>query len=151
VTAADLLAEAEARGLRFRIAGPGDLRVGPPDKLDPTLTERLRARKAELLALLARPALPPQWPEWPARSVAAGDWGLHLATRRGPVTVAGALCRFTEPPAGRLYQGTRDFEMALGRRLERDAPTLGDLVRALGADLATVEVVGLGLDDGEVN
>ncbi|HVS15499.1 MAG TPA: hypothetical protein VMV46_16365 [Thermoanaerobaculia bacterium] len=58
-TAAELIAEARARGLHLRVAGPGDLRVGPLDRLDPDLTARLKAAKAELIELLSARAREP--------------------------------------------------------------------------------------------
>ncbi len=48
----DLLQELEARGIRIRVAGPGDIRVSPPEAVDPELLERLKAAKPELLVAL---------------------------------------------------------------------------------------------------
>lgn len=47
-----LLVELEQRGIRIRVAGPGDLRVSPPEEIDQDLLGRLRAAKPELLAAL---------------------------------------------------------------------------------------------------
>jgi hypothetical protein len=47
-----LLAELEERGIRIRVAGPGNLRLSPPDAIDPELLARLRAAKAQLLVAL---------------------------------------------------------------------------------------------------
>jgi hypothetical protein len=49
---ADLLAECEARGIRLTPAGDGLKIDAPQDTLRPELLARLKARKAELLAML---------------------------------------------------------------------------------------------------
>jgi len=53
---ADLLAECEAHGIRLTLAGDGGLTIdGPQDALTPDLLGRLKANKADVLAIL-RPA-----------------------------------------------------------------------------------------------
>jgi hypothetical protein len=52
----DLLAECKAQGIRLALAGDGGLAIdAPQDALTPDLLDRLKANKAELLAML-RPA-----------------------------------------------------------------------------------------------
>jgi hypothetical protein len=49
----DLLAECEAHGIRLTLAGDGGLAIdAPQDALTPDLLGRLKAHKAELLAML---------------------------------------------------------------------------------------------------
>ena len=55
-TLADLLAECDAHGIRLLPADDGGLTIdAPQDALTPDLLDRLKAHKAELLAML-RPA-----------------------------------------------------------------------------------------------
>ena len=48
----DLLRELKSKGIRIRVAGPGDLRLSPREAVDPELHERLRAAKPQLLVAL---------------------------------------------------------------------------------------------------
>lgn len=52
---ADLLADCEAHGIRLLLADDGGLTIdAPQDALTPDLLDRLKAHKAELLAMLLR-------------------------------------------------------------------------------------------------
>lgn len=71
----DLLAECEAHGIRFTLAGDGGLAIdAPQDALTPNLLDRLIANKADVLALLrpateATPAPPFALSDTPAKAV----------------------------------------------------------------------------------
>jgi len=73
----DLLAECEARGIRLTPAGDGGLSIDAPrDALTPDLLGRLKAHKADLLAMLRPapepiPALPVAAQEAPAKPTKA--------------------------------------------------------------------------------
>ena len=59
---AELMADCDARGIRLHPAGEGDLTIdAPQETLKPDMVARLKAHKAELLALLRpAPAAEPQ-------------------------------------------------------------------------------------------
>jgi hypothetical protein len=64
----DLLAECEAHGIRLTLADDGGLSIdAPQDALTPELLGRLKAHKAELLALIL--------PGWPADVPIPAWWG----------------------------------------------------------------------------
>ena len=74
---AELLAECEAHGIRLLLAGDGGLTIdAPQDALTPDLLGRLKANKADVLAMLrpatdAAPALPVAISDTPAKPTKA--------------------------------------------------------------------------------
>jgi len=80
-TLADLLADCDAHGIRLALADGGGLEIdAPQDVLTPDLLARLKAHKAELLAMLRPDATaPPEAPE--STADAPHGLGIDLAGR----------------------------------------------------------------------
>ena len=99
-TLASLLAECEAHGIRLLLAGDGGLTIDAPrDALTPDLLDRLKAHKADVLAML-RPA-PEAAPALPA------------PTSDAPAKPAKAVCRCGSTTS-------RDFPIHDGQSIRRD-------------------------------
>jgi|HubBroStandDraft_6_1064221.scaffolds.fasta_scaffold2034463_1 hypothetical protein len=95
--AAELLIECKERGIRVRAAGDR-LKLAPARAVDPPLLAKVRAHKAELLALLAAPAVTDSEEDAIDRVARFDGW---LPPSETPAAVAREIRRI-EPDALRL-------------------------------------------------
>ncbi len=88
----DLLAECDSHGIRLALAGDGGLEIdSPQNALTPELLDRLKAHKAELLAILR------------TKNPFARNRNVKAERTSGPADASpGPTCRDSRHPAGAI-------------------------------------------------